>query len=87
MANQQRDIKYINRDFASFKQALISFAQTYFPNTFNDFNDADPGTMFIEMASYVGDVLSFYQDNQLQESFLQYAQEKDNLLALEPQLS
>lgn len=79
---QQRDIKYINRDFASFKQALMDFAQIYFPNTFNDFTDADPGTMFIEMASYVGDVLSFYQDNQLQEAFLLYAQEKENLLAL-----
>jgi hypothetical protein len=79
---QQRDIKYLNRDFASFKQALMNFAQTYFPNTFNDFTDADPGTMFIEMASYVGDVLSFYQDNQLQEAFLIYAQEKENLLAL-----
>lgn len=82
MPNQERDIKYINRDFGSFKQALTDFAKTYFPNTFNDFTDADPGTMFIEMASYVGDVLSFYQDNQLQEAFLLYAQEKENLLAL-----
>jgi hypothetical protein len=38
--------------------------------------------MFIEMAAYVGDVLSFYQDNQIQENFLQYAKEKDNLLTL-----
>jgi hypothetical protein len=82
MANQVRDIKYLNRDFASFKQALLDFAQTYFPTTYNDFSDADPATMFIEQASYIGDVLSFYQDNQLQEALLLYAQEKNNLLAL-----
>ena len=82
MANQQRDIKYINRTFDDFKQTLSDFAKTYFPNTFNDFTDADPGTMVMEMCAYVGDVLSFYQDNQTQEAFIQYAQEKENLLAL-----
>jgi hypothetical protein len=38
--------------------------------------------MFIEMAAYVGDVLSFYLDNQLQETFLQYAKQKNNLYSL-----
>jgi len=38
--------------------------------------------MFIDMASYVGDVLSFYLDNQLQETFLQYAKQKNNLYTL-----
>jgi hypothetical protein len=82
MSSQQRDIKYLNRNFDDFKQALQDYAKTYFPNTFNDFTDSDPGTMFMEMVSYVGDVLSFYQDNQLQEAFIKYAQQKENLLAL-----
>ncbi len=77
-----KDIKYLNKDFTDYKQALIDFAKTYYPTTYNDFTPADPGTMFIEMAAYVGDVLSFYQDNQIQENFLQYAKEKDNLLTL-----
>jgi hypothetical protein len=38
--------------------------------------------MFIEMASYVGDVLSYYTDNQLKESFLDTAANKPNVLAL-----
>lgn len=82
MANSQRDIKYINRTFDDLKQALQDYAKTYFPNTFNDFTDDDPGTMFMEMAAYVGDINSFYQDNQLQEAFPQYAQELQNLFAL-----
>jgi len=78
----EKDIKYLDRDFNSFKQRLIEFAQTYYPNTFNDFSEGSPGMMFIEMAAYVGDVLSFYQDTQLQETFLLYAQEKENLYQL-----
>jgi len=82
MVNQQRDIKYLNRNFDDFKQALQDYARTYFPNTFNDFTDNDPATMFMEMAAFVGDILSFYQDNNFQEGFIQYAQQKENLLAL-----
>lgn len=82
MSNQPRDIKYINRDFSSLMDTLRDFTKTYFPNTFNDFTDADPGTMFMEMSAVVGDVLSFFQDNQLQEAFLLWAQEKENLMAL-----
>lgn len=75
-----KDIKYLNRDFASFKQALTDFAKTYFPNTANDFSDASPGTMFVELASYVGDVLSYYTDAQLRESFINLAANRKNLL-------
>jgi hypothetical protein len=78
----QRDIKYINRDFSSFKEALIEYAKNYFPEVYNDFTEATPGNMFIEMASYVGDVLSFYVDKQTQENLLLYAQDKQNLIAM-----
>lgn len=78
-----KEIKYINRDFASFKQTLIDFAKNYFPNTYNDFNnDADPGNMFIELASYVGDVLSFYTDKQIQEVFPQFATDLNNMMSM-----
>jgi hypothetical protein len=82
MANTNRDIKYINRDFSDFRQRLIEYAQTYFPNTYNDFSPASPGMMFMEQAAYVGDVLSFYLDNQLQETFVQYAQQNNNVYEL-----
>ena len=79
---QQKEIKYLNKDFNSFRSNLLSFTQTYYPNTFNDFSDGSPGMMFMEMAAYVGDVLSYYTDTQLQETFLDTAQEKTNLYHL-----
>lgn len=82
MATTNRDIKYINRDFSDFRQRLIEYSQTYFPNTYNDFSPSSPGMMFIEQSSYVGDVLSFYLDNQLQETFTQYAQQTNNIFEL-----
>lgn len=77
-----KEIKYINRDFDSLKKGLVDFSKTYFPSTYNDFSPNSPGAMFIEMASYVGDVLSFYIDNQVQETFLQYARQESNLYDL-----
>ena len=74
-----KDVKYLNKDFASFRNSLMEFAKTYFPNTYNDFNESDPGMMFIEMASYVGDVLSYYIDEQFKESMLSFAEEKKTI--------
>jgi hypothetical protein len=74
-----RDIKYVAREFSDYKQELTEFAKNYFPDAYNDFSPTSPGMMFIEMAAYVGDILSFYQDTQLQETFLQYAKEPGNL--------
>ena len=82
MANTNRDIKYINRDFSDFRQRLIEYTKTYFPDTYNDFSPSSPGMLFMEQASYVGDVLSFYLDNQFQENFIQYAQQTNNIYEL-----
>ena len=79
---QDKDIKYLSKDYNSFKNQLMEFAEVYFPNNFNDFSEGNPGMMFIEMAAYVGDVLSYYTDTQLKESFLLLAQEKENLYNL-----
>jgi hypothetical protein len=76
------DIKYLNKDFDTFKSDLIEYAKSYFPTSYNDFSQASPGSMFINMASYVGDVLSYYLDNQIQETYLQYSKQKNNLFAL-----
>lgn len=79
MANN-KNISYLNKTFPEFKASLIEFAKNYFPNTYTDFSEASPGTMFIEMAAYVGDVLSFYTDTQIQENFVLTAEQKENLL-------
>jgi hypothetical protein len=79
---ESKNISYLNKDFSDFKSTLINYAKSYFPTAYNDFSEASPGLMFIEMASYVGDVLSFYVDTQLQENFLLYTKEKSNAIAL-----
>ncbi len=79
MAKVKKDIKYINKDFSEFRENLVEFTKNYFPKTYNDFNEASPGMMFIEMASYVGDVLSYYTDYSMKETMLEHAQEKKNI--------
>jgi hypothetical protein len=76
----KKDIRYLGRDFNSLKSNLIDFAKTYFPNTYQDFNEAAPGMMFLEMAAYVGDVLSYYTDVTLQESLITHATERQNII-------
>lgn len=77
-----KDVKYFGRDFDSLKRGLIDFAKIYYPNTFNDFNEASPGMMFVEMAAYVGDTLNYYIDNQFKESMLMHATETRSLLSI-----
>ena len=80
--NKGKEIKYLNKDFESFRNSLIEFAKIYFPKTYSDFNEASPGMMFIEMASYIGDVLSYYVDDTLKESMMIYAEDTKNVLSL-----
>ena len=81
-SNSGRDIKYLNKDFSKFRENLIDYAKTYFPQTYSDFNESSPGMMFIEMASYLGDVLSYYTDDTLKESLMLYSEDKQNVVAL-----
>jgi hypothetical protein len=75
----KKDVSYLGRDFSSVRGNLLEFAKTYFPTTYNDFNESSPGMMFIEMAAYVGDVLNYYVDNQFKETLIEYAEERKNI--------
>ncbi len=77
-----KQINYIAKTFTDFRQNLIEFAKAYYPNSYSDFNETSPGMMFIEMASYVGDVLSFYIDNQFKENLLAYAEQQENVISI-----
>jgi len=82
MSLVQKEVKYVGKDFGQFRQNLINFAKVYFPDTYKDFNESSPGMMFIEMASYVGDVLSYYTDQAFREGNLSTATEQANVFAL-----
>ena len=77
-----KEVNYLGRDFTDIRENLIEFAKSYFPNQYNDFNEASPGMMFVEMAAYVGDVLNYYVDNQFRETLLNQAEEKKNVLEI-----
>lgn len=77
-----KDIKYLGKDFDSLKKGLVEFTKTYYPDTYNDFNEASPGMMFIELASYIGDVLNYYVDSQFKETLLLHATERRNIISI-----
>ena len=82
MITQNKNISYLNKDFSSFKSDLVNYAKTYFPTSYNDFSETSVGGMFLEMSAYVGDVLSFYLDNQFQENLFLYTKEKENIMSM-----
>ena len=77
--NDVRTFKYLSKDFSSYKKNLLEFAENYFPEHFNDFDAGNPSMMFLEMIAYVGDVLSFYTDTQIQETFLMLARDRNSI--------
>lgn len=77
-----KDVNYLAKNFSEYRQNLIEFAKSYYPNTYSDFNEASPGMMFVEMAAYVGDVMSFYIDNQFKENLLLFAKERNNVVSI-----
>ena len=80
--NIKKDVKYLNKDFSQIRNNLIEFSKQYYPNTYQDFNESSPGMMFIEMAAYVGDVMSYYVDSQFKESLLGYSEELRTLYSM-----
>ena len=82
----KKEITYIGKDFGQFRKNLIDFTKQYFPNSYTDFNESSPGMLFMEMASYVGDVLSYYADNNIKESLLEQATERSNIFDIAKEL-
>lgn len=75
----QRDIQYLNKDFKSFRRDLTSYANIHFSDKIKDFSEAGLGGMFIDLAAYVGDVMSYYLDYQYNELNLETAIESTNI--------
>jgi len=82
MPNVNKEVRYLNKDFSQIRNNLMEFAKQYYPNTHKDFNESSPGMMFIEMAAYVGDVMSYYVDSQFKESLLGYSEELRTLYSM-----
>lgn len=79
---KEDDVKYLNRDFKGFKRDLMEYAKAHFSGVFADYNEASPGMMLLELQAYVGDVLSYYLDQQFNEMRMQTAQQTKNVALL-----
>jgi len=79
-------VDYTARDFQTIKEALVEYARKYYPNSYQDFNEAGFGSMILDTVAYTGDILSFYLDYHANESFLDTALERDNVIKLAKQL-
>lgn len=86
MAKKKIPINYYSRDFNSIKESLVEHARRYYPDSFKDFSEAGFGSLMLDTVSYVGDVLSFYLDYQVNESFLETAKEEQNVIKIARQL-
>jgi hypothetical protein len=86
MPARKTPIKYTSREFDTIKNDLIEHAKRYYPDTFRDFNEASFGALMLDTVAYVGDILSFYLDYQVNESFLDSAIEYDNVVRLARQM-
>ena len=77
---QKKLIRYTDRDFNNIKESLVNYSKRYYPTIFQDFSEASFGSLMLDTVSYVGDVLSFYLDYQVNESFLDTSIEYNNVL-------
>ena len=75
----EKDRTYLNRDFSSLRSELIRYAKSYFSDSISDFSESSAGGMLVELAAYVGDVMSYYLDHQFGEIDLQTAVEDINV--------
>ena len=82
MAKKLQPIDYTSRDFDSIRKDLENYAKRYYPDTYKDFNKSSFGSLMLDTVSYVGDILSFYLDYQVNESFLDTSIEYNNVIRL-----
>jgi len=86
MSKKNVAINYTSRDFESIRNDLEDFAKRYYPDTYKDFNRASFGSLMLDTVSYIGDILSYYLDYQMNETFLDSAIEYNNVVKLARQL-
>ena len=79
MAKRNIPINYTSRDFNSIQRDLLNYAKRYYPETFKDFSEASFGSLMLDTVAYVGDIMSFYLDYQVNESFIDSSVEYDNI--------
>jgi hypothetical protein len=76
------NVNYDSRNFVDIRTDLVNYVRQYYPDIFNDFNDASVGMMLLELNAAVGDMLSHNTDRMFAETQIDYANERHSLLSL-----
>jgi len=77
MANNK--ISYTVRDFQGIRTELLNYVRTYYPELIQDFNDASVFSVFLDLNAAVADNLNYNIDRSIQETVLQYAQQRSSI--------
>ena len=77
MANKK--ISYTTRDFQGIRTELINFVKTYYPDLMSNVNDASTFSVLLDLNAAVSDNLQFNIDRSIQETVLQYAQQRSSI--------
>ena len=86
MPKTKPPISYTSRDYNSIRDDLMNYVKVYYPDTYKDFNEASFGSLMFDMVAYIGDIMSYYIDYNTNESFLETAIERNNLIKVSKQL-
>ena len=78
---RHKEVSYLQKDFQSFRNQLEAFSRQHYGDKIIDFTDGSLAGMFLDIASYVGDSMSFYLDHQFNELSLETAVEEENIEA------
>jgi hypothetical protein len=75
----ERKISYTARDFVTIRQELINYTRTYYPELIDNFNDAAVFSVFLDLNAAVADNLHYNIDRSIQETVLQFAQQRSSI--------
>lgn len=76
----QNNISYLNRNYNDYKQSLIELTKLYYPDVFDNLNDASVGAWLIELLADIGDNLNYHIDKSIYETTLDNASEMSSIL-------
>ena len=78
----EKKINYFARNFSDVRGELVNYIKHFYPELYQDFNDASIGMMLIELNAATADMLSYHTDRMLQETQIDYAQERKSVMSI-----
>ena len=71
----ENKLSYLNRNYDDYRQSIIDITRQYYPDVFENLNDASVGAWLIDILSDIGDNLNYHIDRNVQETYLDSSKE------------